>query len=231
MTEPEPVTDPVMVGSGSGALTLDDDRSYADFGTFVARARSVDPAGAMRLQASGMVLAAYVGVLEGRGLLGVGTVVGLRVTPLARPATVDLTVTLAALSDRLARAAVPGPGGTGVLLALPPVGASTSWAAMAPPRSGWELVGVLSSSVLTAAAREGIAEVAQGTSPSAGAPAVADLRQRVWGRLTATDPPVPAGAAFAAYALGFLEPDGETTITANGRWTRLSSSLGHVLVR
>ncbi|MDQ2781313.1 MAG: hypothetical protein M3Y26_02085 [Actinomycetota bacterium] len=214
-----------------GALVLDDEQSYADFATFVARARSLDPAGAMRLQASGSVLAAYVGVLEGRGLLGEGTVVGLRVTTLAQPATVDLTVPLAALGDRLARAAVPGPDGSGVLLALPPVSASASWAAMAPPRSGWEPVGVISTSVLTSVARAGIAEVAQGTGPSAGAPAVTDLRQRVWGRLATTDPAVVAGAAFAAYALGFLEPGGESTLASQGRWTRLSSPRGHVLVR
>ncbi|MDQ2795647.1 MAG: hypothetical protein M3Y06_00525 [Actinomycetota bacterium] len=216
---------------GSGALVLDDEQSYADFGTFVARARSLDPAGAMRLQASGSVLAAYVGVLEGRGLLGEGTVVGLRVTTLAQPATMDRTVTLAALSDRLARAAVPGPGGSGVLLSPPPVSVSASWAAMAPPRSGWEPVGVISTSVLTSVARAGIAEIAQGTGPSAGAPAVNDLRQRVWGRPTTSDPAVVAGAAFAAYALGFLEPTGESTVASHGRWTRLSSPRGHVLVR
>lgn len=223
------MAEPVTVDSGR--LVLEDEQSYADFGTFVARARSLNPAGAMRLQTSGPVLAAYVGVLEGRGLLGDGTVVGLRVTPLALPATVDVTVTLAALSDRLARAVVPGPDGAGVTLPLPPVSASASWAAMTPPRSGWEPVGVLSSSVLTSVAREGIAEVTEGTGPSAGAPAVADLRQRVWGRLTTTDPAVVAGAAFAAYALGFLEPGGESTVAAHGRWTRLSSSGGHVLAR
>ena len=56
------------------------------------------------------------------------------------------------------------------------------------------------------------------------------LRQRVWGRPTATTPPVPSGSAFAAYALGFLT-GGPVRVFAHGRWTRLSTDAGHVLVR
>ena len=76
---------------------------------------------------------------------------------------------------------------------------------MTPPRGGWEPVGSLDAGALVAVARAGIAEVAQGAPAGAGGQAVADLRQRVWGRLTETVPPVPAGAAFAAYALGFVD--------------------------
>jgi hypothetical protein len=59
---------------------------------------------------------------------------------------------------------------------------------------------------------------------------VATLRQSVWARDTLTTPPVPAGAAFAAYALGFLV-DGPVRVFAHGRWTRVSTVAGHVLVR
>ncbi len=41
---------------------------------------------------------------------------------------------------------------------------------------------------------------------------------------------LPAGAAFAAFALGFLGGS-EQKVFRNGRWFRLSGLRGHVLVR
>ena len=209
--------------TSQGRLFLDDE-GYADLRTFVSRARALDDEGAVRFQAEGLVLAAYAGVLPGRGLMGDGAVMGLRTMRLTRPVTVDTTVSLAAVTDRLVREASDG-------LELPPVSVQTPWAAMSPPRGGWEPVGSLEASVLADAARAGIAEVARGASVGSGGAAVADLRHRVWSRLTETAPPVPAGAAFAAYTLGFLEPAGRCAVVAHGRWTRLSSPHGHVLVR
>ena len=205
-------------------LLLDDLQAYADLRTFVTRGRSLDEDGAIRLQADGTVLAAYVGVLPGRGLMGDGAVVGLRTMRLATPASVDTTVSLAALADRLARDTAEG-------LEMPPVSVQTAWAALTPPRGGWEPVGSLDAGALVEVARAGIAEVAHGAPAGAGGHAVTDLRQRVWGRLTETVPPVPAGAAFAAYALGFLGESERCDVVAHGRWTRLSSPRGHVLVR
>ena len=233
-------------------LCFEDRQGYDDFATFVGRARSLDADGAMRLSVSGTVLAAYVGVLSGRGLLGEGAVVGLRTARLAEPASLDTTVSLAALADRLAftGSAGAGPGGSGAtapggegtapvrdaVLAVPPTTVSAGWAALTPPRSGWEPVGSVPAGVLADAARAGIAEVALGVEAAggtAGGHAVSQLRERVWGRLTATAPPVPAGGAFAAYVLGFLDEsvDPECAVLAHGRWTRLSTQAGHVLVR
>ena len=209
-------------------LAFDDAQGYADFATFVARARSLDEDGAMRLQADGDVLAGYVGVLPGRGLMGDGAVVGLRIMRLAAPVRLDSTVALASLTDRLARRA-DAPAAAG--LDVPTATVQVPWAAVTPPRSGWEPVGVLEGSALEAVARAGIAEVATGAPAGAGSHAVADLRLRVWGRLTETVPPVPAGAAFAAYRLGFLDPSVPCAVAAHGRWTRLSSPRGHALVR
>jgi hypothetical protein len=209
-------------------LRFVDAEALADLGTLVARARSVDPEGAIRLQAHGRTLAAYVGVLPGSGLLAEGAVVGLRTMPLAEDSDVDATVSLAAVSDRLARHdTMPGPA----VLDVPPVAVRAAWAAVAPPRSGWERVGSLAADVVNEAAREGIEEVAQGTPGQAGGHAVAALRQRVWQRSTSTVPPFPAGGAFAAYVLGFTPPGSEVTVFAHGRWTRLSTAAGHVLVR
>jgi hypothetical protein len=210
-------------------LTFPDPQGLDDLRTYVARAKAADEDGAIRLQATGQTLAAYVGVLPGSGLMAEGVVIGLRAMPLAAPVELDVTVALAALTDRLARE-------TGPTLSVPPVTVRVAWAAMAPPRGGWERVGAVSADELYAVAREGIEEVASGVPADAGGAAVAALRKQVWGRLTTTTPPVPAGGAFAAYALGFMgAPGGGTdssvTVWAHGRWTRLSTPAGHVLIR
>jgi hypothetical protein len=205
-------------------LVFPDSQTLADLATFVGRAKAADPEGAIRLQARGRTLAASVGVLPGSGLMAQGAVIGLRAMPLAEDAEADLTVSLAAVTDRLARSA-------GVTLALPPVTVSAAWAAVAPPRDGWERVGAVSADELADVARRGIAEVAVGVPAQAGGQAVGSLRREVWGRATPTTPPVPAGGAFAAYVLGFAVPGTELTVWAHGRWTRLSAPSGHVLIR
>lgn len=206
-------------------LHFADAEALADLGTLVSRAKAVEPEGAIRLQAHGRTLAAYVGVLAGTGLMAEGAVIGLRTMPLAEESEVDVTVPLSAVSDRLARRD-PTP-----TLSIPPVTVSAAWAAVAPPRSGWERVGVLTADVVNAAAREGIQAIAEGSPQSAGGHAVTALRQQVWRRSTTTTPPIPAGGAFAAYVLGFTPPGSEVTVLAQGRWTRLTTAAGHVLVR
>lgn len=207
------------------SLVFDDERGYADFVTFVARARTVDPDGAMHLQAFDVTLAAHVGVLPGRGLLGQGTVTGLRAMALAEPSALDVVVSLASLADRIARQP------RGVELLVPPTSVSAVWAALAPQRGGWEPVGEVPSTDLEAVARAGIEEVARASAAPAGGPAVTLLRQSVWGRLTETTPPVPAGAAFAASVLGFLEAGRNARVYVQGRWVRVATDRGHVLVR
>lgn len=210
-------------------LTFPDAKALADLATYAVRARSLDADGGIRLQASGTTLAAYVGVLHGSGLLGAGTVIGLRTVQLADAATVDVTVPLAAVSDRVARGA--GEPAGPAALPLPPVTTSPVWAAMAPPRTGWEPIGTLTAEEIGSVAREGIQQIAEGTPEGSGGHAVTALRQQVWGALTATSPPFPAGGAFAAYVLGFCPRGSVVRVFAHGRWTRLSTSVGHVLIR
>jgi hypothetical protein len=209
-------------GQMMGELILADSDALEDLRTYVVRGRSLDPDGAIRLQSSGVTLAAYVGVLPGHGLMATGAVLGLRVVALAEPAHVDVTVSLASVSERLAR-------GRASSLSIPPTTVRVGWAAIAPPRSGWEPVAALRVEDLKAAAREGIAEIARGAPQGSGAQVVAALRQRVWARDSPTTPPIPSGAAFAAYALGFLTQQ-NAGVFAHGRWIRLSTATGHVLV-
>lgn len=203
------------------SLRLEDERAAADFATFVGRALRVNPDGALRLQAAGEVLACWVEVLPGRGLVHSGLALGLRVQRLAEPASLDTAVSLAALRDRIAR-------GLDDAIPVPPHEVSAPWLAISPPRSDWEPVAELSVERLRDAARVGVLEVADGAPEGSGAAAVADLRHRVWTR--AVDEVVPAGAAFAADALGFLV--GETAVVhRRGPWTRLSTPAGYVLTR
>ncbi|MEO7070758.1 MAG: hypothetical protein ABI131_09735 [Nostocoides sp.] len=209
-------------------LIFPDGASLADLGSYAARAKVLDDDGAMRLQASGTTLAAYVGVLGGRGLLGEGTVLGLRVVALAEAAEVDVTVPLAAVTDRTAR---PNQHAGPVQFALPPVTVHPQWAALAPPRSGWEPVAEVTSDLVNIIARQGISDVTVGSPEGSRAAAVASLRHRIWTTMSDTDPALPAGLALAAYGLGFVVDGEPLRLFAHGRWARLSSSVGHALIR
>jgi hypothetical protein len=206
-------------------LQFTDPRDLADLRTFATRARSIDD-GAIRLQASASVLAAYVCVLRPR-LLGEATptILGLRTMALAQPAETDVTVPLSAVLDRLARA-----GENDVELPLPPVNVTESWAGVGAPRGGWEVVGSLQDRELREAAEAGITEVAAIMPDKPGALIVNNARATVWGRELPGAGGLPAGAAFAALTLGFLA-DGEQRLYRAGRWFRLSGTRGHVLAR
>ena len=205
--------------------------AFQDLGTYVGRATRVDSGGAARLVAHGDVLAVFVSPVHGGGG---PTVLGLRVLRLAAPVDVDTTVALASLSDRFARIVAGGLVGPDapVRVPLPPQEAvDVAWAGMTPPRSGWEVVGTVPEPVLREAARAGVEEVAAGAGNGSGAQAVARLRGLVWGRDVPGVPGLPAGAAFAADALGFLGGDEPVALHRTGPWRRLTSRHGHVLAR
>lgn len=211
----------------SQSLRFADRQSIADFRTYTARARANDDGG-MRLLTVGRVLAAYVCTLRPT-LLGeaVPTVLGLRTMALEADADVDATVSLGSVLDRLARM-----GSTDVEFPVPAATVAENWAGILPPRTGWEFAGTVPSDVLDQAAKDGIAEVARSLPDRAGAPLVSSARTAVWGRPLAVLPgAVPAGAAFGAFSLGFLEPAADATIHTSGRWSRVSTRRGHVLVR
>jgi hypothetical protein len=221
-------------------LRLADPQSLADLGRFAARARAVDDEGAMRLQASGVVLAAWVGVLPGSGILAEGTVLGLRTFALAEPAELDVLVPLGAVTDRTARE----PGSD---LLVPPTRAVASWSAVTPPRGPWEPAGSLPGDLLAAVARDGLAEVSDAVRERGAAAGF--VRDRVWARdvreaagphpdlldadgaVVRGDAAVRAGGAFAAWALGFLAPGEPVQVLRSNRWTRLTAPGGHVLIR
>ncbi len=211
-------------------LRFADVEAIQDLGTYVARARHLEGEGALRLVATGDVLAAWVRVLPGQGLLGQGLVLGLRVMPLDGPHQLDVTVPLGGVTDRLARRAAQARVDT--VLPVPPTTVPAPWTALTPPRSGWEVVAEADPDLLVEVARQGIAAVAQGTPAGAGAAAVAALRARIWGAdLPGAPTGTPAGVAFAAYSLGFVRAGEPGVVRRHGPWTRLSTTVGHVLAR
>jgi hypothetical protein len=205
----------------SEVLRLVDAAALGDLGRFAARARALDEQGAIRLQAGGDVLAAWVGVLPGSGILAEGTVLGLRTFRLAEPSRCDVVVPLGAVTDRTARH-----GGSGEL-PLPPTRAIASWSAVTPPRSGWEPVGEVPADELAETARTGLVEV--GAAVRERGAAAGFVRDRVWAREAVAG--VRAGGAFAAFSLGFLAPGSTVKVLRSNRWTRLTAAGGHVLMR
>ena len=219
-------------------LHLLDEESAADLRTFVARAKRHDPDGAIRLQVvprgEGGVLAAWVCVLPGVGLMRSGLVLGLRTVALGPvDEALDTVVPLAGLTDRFAHGAITE-------LPVPPSTVEAAWAAISPPLGGWRELGTVAGSALSEVASAGVAEVATGTPEGAGSAAVADLRARVWGRAVeggsaaGAEPfTIPAGAAFGMAVLGFVPPSpgGQVAVHGQGPWTRLSSRTGFVLAR
>lgn len=236
--------------SGEPSVQLADAFDVADVDTFLARARTADPGGAVRLTAHGPVLLATVRLVPGAGLFGGGGVLGLRAFALheaADPAAAPLDVVVAtdAVSDRLARMKRTGE----LVLSIPPAQIVAPWAGQAPPRSGWQPIGAASGETLRQLAEAGIAEIATGAGgrsgdgPRAGALAVDELRRRVWTRPAPALLGGPAGLAFGAHVLGFLHAARPVTAASadprpvdpalfrHGEWWRLSTPAGHVAAR
>jgi hypothetical protein len=148
------------------------------------------------------------------------TVLGMRVLPIDPELECDLVVQASAL-------VADGPGA----VALPASATRTAWAGIAPPRGGWVAVGELPASMLAARAQHGMASVAHAVPDSAGEDIVRAVRARIWGAADEDLLGLPAGVAFAAFALGFIHGDEVAAVRSTGVWTRVSLQRGHVLVR
>lgn len=205
---------------------FDDEPSYRDFAHLVRRAKQVSDTG-LHFVASGSVLASYVAILAPKNLgEKTPTILGLRTSVLAQPANINITVSLASLADRIARQPI-----SSTSISVPPTEVSVGWSGILPPRGGWESVGELDAGFLESVAKAGIEEVARALPENPGPHIVTAARNAIWGSPIAEDEPLPKGAAFAAFTLGFLKVTGPVPIFTSGRWTRLSTPLGHVLIK
>ncbi len=190
----------------SRTFTLVDSLALGDLHVFLGRAQRIDD-GSVRLIAESGVLAVYVSVLHPAGLLDESpTVLGLRTFALANRDLFDVVVPVRSLLARvegLLESAAARPTWN-VDVTVPMQVNTVTWAAISPPRSGWRVLPRTSTSVLDAAARAGIAEVAAALPTGTGEQIVHRVRTEIWGRPIDGLDHVPAGGAFAALSLGFL---------------------------
>ena len=213
-------------------LTLADSLSLGDLHTYLQRAGRVED-GSVRLVAGSGILAVYTAILYPRGILDESpTVLGLRTFALADDAEFDSVVPMRSLVERIvrARSEVGDDESRVVSMSRPPEVNTVTWAGISPPRGGWRALGETDAATLETAARAGIDEVATAIPAGTGEQLVQRVRSEVWGRGVEGLEYVPAGAAFAAFSLGFLGDD-PVRLFETGPWTRLTSRRGHVLVR
>ncbi|CAN5587938.1 hypothetical protein BH09ACT4_BH09ACT4_14110 [soil metagenome] len=215
----------------SRSFVLADSQTLDDLQVFLARAARIEE-GSVRLIAGSGVLAVYTAMFYPIGLLDESpTVLGLRTVALLPAAdgtidTFDAVVPIRSLLTRLETAQASG----ALTISLPMEVNTVTWAAISPPRGGWLPIGSTSATLLDAAARAGIDEVAAAVPTGTGEQIVRRVRSEVWSRPIVGLEHVPAGGGFAALALGFLGED-EVLIFETGPWTRLTTKRGHVLVK
>ena len=207
-------------------FSLESDSARRDAIQFLERAARVNN-GSARLIADGAALQVYVGVLFPRGLLdATPTVLGLRVFRLVEPSEFDVVVPIESLLHRLQVGINQGEATTRV----PAEVASLQWAAITPPKDGWRRRLSVHSDALKAAAASGVAQVAQTVPETVGESVLQKVRSEVWGGMLPEHKRIPAGAAFAADALGFVT-EGSLTVHTLDNWVRVSSKAGYVLVK
>ncbi|MDO5634061.1 MAG: hypothetical protein Q4G34_04240 [Micrococcus sp.] len=218
-------------------LRLTQEQAVTDLEQFAQRAKRIQDSG-MRLQVvgsrsgqTGGVLAQYVCVMQPRGLGDdVPTVLGLRTVGVEADDAVqglDVTVPLAAVLERTARMKDTA----SVEFAVPPTQTPQSWTALTPPRTGWTQVAEVANEDLVEVATSGVAAMREALPTDPGDAVVQKARAAVWGQMLGEPAVVPAGSAFAAYALGFLVPGGRAQVLQSGPWTRLDTVGGFVLHR
>lgn len=206
--------------SSVATISLPSSQTRSDFSIFLQRLlRSGEPE--VRLVSRGEVLAAYGCVFAPTGLTDPAVLV-MRAFQLGEPMQppLDVTVPARAITDRLAR--------DDAEMQVPPSETMVPWAGVLPPVTGWRGESVIDSESLAKVAKQGVARVAAALPESPGEAVVRKVRAQVWN--VEIVPGLPAAAAFAADAMGFLggEP---LRLARSGNWVRLSGMHGHVLTR
>lgn len=196
-----------------------DEPGARDALTFVRRAERLGD-GTVRLRGSGGTLAMTVAPLAPQSLLDpTPTVLGMRVAAIDPEIECDVVVEAGLLTV------------VGTDLVLPDTGVSAAWAGISPPRGGWTPIGTLAASTLATRAQWGIATIAEALPADPGTEIVTQVRAEVWGADDDALDGIARGAAFAAFALGFIAGDEPAIVRRSGAWTRVTLARGHVLVR
>ena len=191
----------------------------AGLAAYLERLLALDDRAAVRLQARGTAL----GVWSGPPF----EVLALRPVALGSDLEVDATVSAQRLLEQVHGAEMARG------FALPPSMPGPAWAGLLPPRTGWEQLATVDTSVVAAAVADGVAEfrllseyAEEGSRDRSTLQGYAD---QVWARELLAG--VPLRAAHAAEALGLLGYEGSTAAFSAGSWLRLACPGGSVALR
>ena len=239
--------------AANGQLNFASPQQRADLATYLGRAARIED-GALRIHAvTDRVVALWVPVLRPAGILDDSPLV---IAVRAIPATItntdpadcyhgqfDAVVPLRGMLDRLAR--TPDTDSDSLHIPLPPDRLNESWTGQRPPLAGWQTVAELDANALTQIAEAGIAEIGEQFSSVLGQIRAERARTHTWtasldehtvsntfDQAAEVSLP-PAGAAFAAHALGFLPLLSNAPVRCSiaPGWWRLAFPAGQVLVR
>ncbi|MFI7239300.1 hypothetical protein [Streptomyces cyaneofuscatus] len=206
------------------SLLFADPREAADLAAFLGRLLHYDRAAAVRLQAGGGDALAVFGRPPSFEVLAI------RAARLARPETLDVTVSAGELLESLD---VSG-GGPGE---LPSPVTGPPWTGVLPPRGPWrEQAGLPRPDALRAALDAAVAEFRtrdEALPEELRTRAERDrIGREIWARpVGATE--LPLRAVHAAQSLGFLraDPGFPVSLLAAGGWLRLRTPFGSVALR
>ncbi|MFB6696209.1 hypothetical protein HLK56_10400 [Streptomyces sp. G9] len=215
------------------SLLFADPREAADLAAFLGRLLHYDRAAAVRLQAGGGDALAVFGRPPSFEVLAI------RTARLARPETLDVTVSAGELLESLD---VPGDGGgpgeRGGPLPAPVTG--PPWTGVLPPRGPWqEQAGLPAPDALRVALDEAVAEFRtrdEALPEESRTRAERDrIGREIWSRPVGTTG-LPLRAVHAAQSLGFLraDPDFPVSLLATGGtggWLRLRTPFGSIALR
>ncbi|MGW1294995.1 hypothetical protein [Streptomyces sp. NPDC002533] len=213
------------------SLLFADPREAADLAAFLGRLLHYDRAAAVRLQAGGGDALAVFGRPPSFEVLAI------RAARLARPETLDVTVSAGELLESL-DVSGEGPGEPGGALPAPVTG--PPWTGVLPPRGPWrEQTGLPGPDALRAALDEAVAEFRtrdEALPEESRTRAERDrIGREIWSRPVGTTD-LPLRAVHAAQSLGFLRPDPDFPVSllsagGAGGWLRLRTPFGSIALR
>lgn len=216
------------------SLQFADPREAADLAAFLGRLLHYDRAAAVRLQAGGGDALAVFGRPPSFEVLAI------RTARLARPETLDVTVSAGELLESLDVSGdgdgdVERPGERGGALPAPVTG--PPWTGVLPPRGPWqEQAGLPAPDALRAALDEAVAEFRtrdEALPEESRTRAERDrIGREIWSRPVGTTD-LPLRAVHAAQSLGFLRPDPDfpVSLLSAGGWLRLRTPFGSIALR
>ncbi|MGW8486477.1 hypothetical protein [Streptomyces sp. NPDC055886] len=213
------------------SLQFADPREAADLAAFLGRLLHYDRAAAVRLQAGGGDALAVFGRPPSFEVLAI------RTARLARPETLDVTVSAGELLESLSLD-VSGAAGAGGSLPAPVTG--PPWTGVLPPRGPWrEQAGLPRPDALRTALDLAVAEFRardEALPEESRTRAERDrIGREIWSRPVGTTD-LPLRAVHAAQSLGFLRPDPDFPVSllsagGAGGWLRLRTPFGSIALR